>query len=218
MEGINKILLSVTGIAALYTILVLARRRMSHRSGGPATLYYITSLGVIFASVLLLAIFGWKILGLMGDGVSNNAIAVIASLIPFSWASGVVAQNHPKSTGLFTATMVLGIILISISRFMDMPLFARIIYPVFHGSAGLTIIILPIIAVVRGSMKRSYIWMSFGGLLISTGGIALAFITAGRQLLFFSQDIVLAILAPLLLITTLAYSFALISGDSSDSL
>jgi len=46
-----------------------------------------------------------------------------------------------------------------------------------------------------------------GGLLIGIGGIALAFLTAGTQLLFFSQDVVLMILTPLLLLMTLSFAY-----------
>jgi len=49
-----------------------------------------------------------------------------------------------------------------------------------------------------------------GGLLIGIGGIALAFLTANSQLLFFSQDVVLNILAPLLLLMTLAFAYGFI--------
>jgi hypothetical protein len=43
--------------------------------------------------------------------------------------------------------------------------------------------------------------VTVGGALIGLGGIALAFLKAGGQLLFFSADFVFTILAPLLLMT-----------------
>ncbi|MBK5107088.1 MAG: hypothetical protein JJE12_03115 [Anaerolineales bacterium] len=46
-----------------------------------------------------------------------------------------------------------------------------------------------------------------GGALIGIGGIALAFLTAGTQLLFFDRALVLQILAPLLLLMTLAFTW-----------
>jgi len=47
-------------------------------------------------------------------------------------------------------------------------------------------------------------------LLIGIGGIALAFLTSGSQLLFFSLDVVLAILAPLLLLMSLAFAWGFV--------
>ncbi len=49
-----------------------------------------------------------------------------------------------------------------------------------------------------------------GGLLIGLGGIALAFIANGAQLLFFSPAFVMAILTPLLLLMTLAFTWGFV--------
>ena len=50
--------------------------------------------------------------------------------------------------------------------------------------------------------------------VIGLGGIALAFLSLGKQLLFFSPEFVLTILAPLLFLTSLAYMFGLLKGVS----
>jgi hypothetical protein len=47
-------------------------------------------------------------------------------------------------------------------------------------------------------------------MLIGIGGIALAFLTSGSQLLFFSTEVVLMILAPLLLLMTLAFTWGFV--------
>jgi hypothetical protein len=49
-----------------------------------------------------------------------------------------------------------------------------------------------------------------GGALIGLGGIAVAFLSSGSQLLFFSQELVMAILAPLLLLMTLAFDWGFV--------
>jgi hypothetical protein len=54
-----------------------------------------------------------------------------------------------------------------------------------------------------------------GGALIGIGGIALAFLTSGSQLLFFSQEFVLTILAPLLLLMTLAFTWGFMKDIST---
>ena len=53
---------------------------------------------------------------------------------------------------------------------------------------------------------RGFWWVGIGGLLIGLGGIALAFISAGSQFLFFSPALVATILTPLLFLMTGAYA------------
>ncbi len=62
-------------------------------------------------------------------------------------------------------------------------------------------------------MKGSFAYVTVGGTLIGLGGIALAFLSAGKQLLFFSQDFVLTILAPLLFLTALFFALGLVKGE-----
>ena len=49
--------------------------------------------------------------------------------------------------------------------------------------------------------------MGVGGALIGLGGIALAFLSLGKQFLFFSSQLVMTILAPLLLLMSLAFAW-----------
>ena len=76
-------------------------------------------------------------------------------------------------------------------------------HALFHGVAGLVIFAGPFIA--KGAPKGFY-WVGIGGVLIGLGGIALAFITMGAQLLFFSPAFVMMILTPLLLLMTIAFT------------
>jgi len=61
----------------------------------------------------------------------------------------------------------------------------------------------------KGAPKGFY-WVGIGGVLIGLGGIALAFITNGAQLLFFSPSFVMLILTPLLLLMTLAFTYGFV--------
>ena len=61
----------------------------------------------------------------------------------------------------------------------------KIAVPLFHGVAGLVIFLGPFLA--KGAPK-GFFWVGIGGLLIGLGGIALAFISVGTQLLFFSPE------------------------------
>jgi hypothetical protein len=213
MNWLDRILLLATGACALFTMFKLISRRQK----GKADLYHIIALSVLLVSGLLLVVFGWDILGLMGSGLSNRLVAIVASLIPFSWATGVVVTAFPKADKGYLALMSVGLALIVLSRFLDNPAMARVVYPIFHGTAGLTIVVLPILTRKRSSMRPTYLLVSLGGLLISVGGLALSFLLAGRQLAFFSTDLVLMILAPLLLLVTIAYSTGLLVGTPNNS-
>jgi hypothetical protein len=76
--------------------------------------------------------------------------------------------------------------------------------PVFHGIAGLIIFGLPFF---QKNGAKGFWLVGIGGALIGLGGIALAFLVSGSQLLFFSAEFVYMILAPLLLLMTLAFTF-----------
>ncbi len=98
---------------------------------------------------------------------------------------------------------------------MDAPLMSRIVYPVFHSTAGIVVIVTPILTFKRGLVNIKFLMVSVGGTLISAVGISLAFLSGGKQLLFFSRDFVLMILAPLLFVTILLYSWGLLRGEES---
>jgi len=212
MNILDRLFLLAAEIVAIYMILGLIRRQRQGETKHPSNSYHLTAFSVLLISELLLTFFGWGILGLMGTGMANKMLAIFASLIPFSWATALVSKIYPRYEKVYLSTMVLGLVLISLSRFMDMPTFARIIYPVFHSTAGITVISLPFLAVKKGLMGRKFLWIAIGGALISLGGISLAFLASGKQLLFFSRPLVLSIMAPLLFLTTTSYMWGLSRG------
>lgn len=211
MNSIDRLFLLLTGLAAIFTIYKLMKKDDSTQN----SLFHIISLSVLTVSGVLLMIFGWGILGLMGDGISNKFIAVVASLIPFAWALGVANDINKKLVNIYLPFLGIGLLLIIISRLSGSSEFARIVYPIFHGIAGLSIVLLPALTMKESGLKKEYLLVSVGGLLISTGGMALSFLMAGRQLLFFSTEVVLMILAPLLFLTTVTYSVGLLLGTKS---
>ncbi len=93
--------------------------------------------------------------------------------------------------------------LIGIIAIADLARLRKIAVPLFHGVAGLVIFLGPFF--VKDAPK-GFGWVGTGGALIGIGGIALAFLTGGSQLLFFSQEVVLQTLAPLLLLMTMAFT------------
>ena len=105
---------------------------------------------------------------------------------------------------------LIGILAIAVSSIAGFETLKKISVPLFHGVAGLIIFILPIKVSLDGTAPKGFWWVGVGGALIGLGGIALAFLSAGSQLLFFSQAFVLTILAPLLLLMTLAFAWGFV--------
>ena len=78
----------------------------------------------------------------------------------------------------------------------------------WHSIAGLLIFFIPIFVVKSGRAPGSFIFVTIGGFLIGVGGIALAFLKAGAPIL--SADVIFTILAPLLLLMSLAFCWGFV--------
>lgn len=201
----DRVVLLATGLVAIYMILHFVKRQKNTDTACSSNIYYIISFAVLLVSGLLLIFFGWAALG-------NDLVAIVAGLIPFGLATGLISKFYPKAEKGYLAVMVIGLVLIAITRFVA-PGFGKVVLPVFHSIAGLTIFILPLLAVNQKKVKGSFALVTVGGTLIGLGGIALAFLKAGKQLLFFSQEFVLLILAPLLLLMALCFALGLVKGQ-----
>ncbi len=204
MTILDRLFLLVTGLIAIYLIWYFVKKEK--KSPCTCNIFYIISFAVLLISGLLLIFSGWKILG-------NNLVAVVASLIPFSLATGLMYRFYKKSATWYLILMLIGLVLIAIARFGNMVALGRVVYPLFHAIAGITIVLVPILVVGKKLVKGSFIWVAVGGALISLGGMALAFLKAGKQLLFFSPKVVFAILAPLLFLVALFFALGLIKGE-----
>ena len=203
----DRIVLLLTGLLAIYMISFFLKRQKNEKTAGRHNFHYIVSFLVLLVAGLLLIIFGW-------DALGNNFVAVVAGLIPFTLATGLVCEYYTDKAKGFVILMLIGLILIAVTRYASgMDTLAKIVYPVFHATAGLTIFLLPILLVKAGKVNSQFILVTVGGTLIGLGGIALGFITAGKQLLFFSPEFVLMILAPLLFLMTLCYMYGFTKGD-----
>jgi hypothetical protein len=215
MTIIDRIILLLTGLIAIYLIWFFIGRQKNPSTAAPLNIYGIAAFAVFLVAGLLLIFLGWEILGLLGGGSQKSLfVAVVAGLIPFSLATGLVSKFYPKFEKPYLGLMILGVVLIALTKYAGLVTFGKIVYPLFHATAGLTIFFIPIIAVKAGKAKSSFINVTIGGTLIGLGGIALGFLTAGKQLLFFSGEFVLMILAPLLFFTALFFALGLIKMDS----
>ncbi len=195
---LDNLFLLLTGLTAIY----LLWRFYTRWSKGKALydVYYMMGFMVLLVSGLLLIFFG---LGLL----KSPYVLTVASLIPLGISMGVVEQYYPKYKKPFKWFLLIGFLAIAISAIAGIDLLKKISVPLFHGVAGLVIFLGPFFA---KKVHKGYWWVGIGGALIGLGGIALAFISLGKQLLFFSPEFVALILTPLLLLMSLAFTYGFV--------
>jgi hypothetical protein len=195
---LDNLFLLLTGLTAAY----LLWRFYTRWSKGKALydMYYMMGFLVLLISGLLLIFLGLGIL-------SSPYVLTVASLIPLGISMGLVEQYFPRYKKPFKWFALVGFLAIAISSVAGIEIGRKISVPLFHGVAGLVIFLGPFFA--KGAAKGFW-WVGVGGVLIGLGGIALAFIANGAQLLFFSPAFVMAILTPLLLLMTLAFTWGFV--------
>jgi hypothetical protein len=195
---LDNLFLLLTGLTAAY----LLWRFYGRWSKGKALhdVYYMMGFLVLLVSGLLLIFLGLGIL-------ASPYVLTVASLIPLGISMGLVEQYFPQYKRAFKWFALAGFLAIAISSIAGIEIGRKISVPVFHGVAGLVIFLGPFFA--KGAAKGFW-WVGVGGVLIGLGGIALAFIANGAQLLFFSPAFVMAILTPLLLLMTLAFTWGFV--------
>lgn len=197
MSLLDRVLLLATGVVALYLIWRMWTRY--RQTGERHWIYTIVGFAVLFVAGVLLVLFTY-------DALSSPLVVVVAVLIPAGISAGVMAKTYPQFEIPYLIFAVIGLLAIAVTRVVGPSSLATIVLIIVHTVAGLTIFFMPISAVTRNRAGSGYLWVTVGGALIGLGGIALAFLKTGRKFLFFSVDFVFAILAPLLLLMTLAFT------------
>lgn len=198
MNLFDKLILLVTGLIAIYLLWRFWSRYSKSKALYDA--YYMLGFAVLLVSGLLLIFLGYGIL-------ASPYVLTVASLIPLGISMGITEQYFPGWKKAFKWFALIGFLAIATTSIGGIATFKKIAVPLFHGAAGLVIFLGPFFAKKAG---KGFWWVGIGGALIGLGGIALAFLTMGKQLLFFSQPFVLTILAPLLLLMTLAFTWGFV--------
>jgi len=191
---INIFFLLLTGLLAAYLCWYFWKRYNLHKA--LHNIYYLMGFAVLLVSGLLLIFLGMGIL-------ASPWVLTVASLIPLGISMGLAEEYFPKWKKAFKWFATIGFLAIAISSIGGLDTVRKIAVPLFHGVAGLVILLGPFYA---KRAPKGFYWVGIGGLLIDLGGIARAFISAGRQLLFFSPQVVNTILTPLLFLMTLAFA------------
>jgi hypothetical protein len=205
MTLLDRGILLATGLIAIYMIWQLILKFKSDKKE-TSDLFFITSFTVLLVSGLLLIGLGWSIL-------ANPLIAIVATIIPFALAIGLVVKFYPKYATPFMVVMAIGFVSIAVTKLLGVGCGGKIVYPLFHAVAGLSMVVVSYFAIKAEKATSAFYLFLLGDVLIGTGGIALAFLKQGKQLLFFSGDVVLMILAPLLFLMALCFAVGLVKGQ-----
>jgi len=203
MNVFDLVTLLLTGLVAAYLVFRLYNNYKLNKPKTRPNIPYMVSFIVLLVSGLLLIFFGWEIL-------PRPEIIVVTTLIPLGLAVGLICEFHKEKLGKsYKLFAVVGLIAIILTRFIpEVPRGLQIVaIASVHTVFGLTVFLVPIFAIKAGKAPKGFIFVTIGEVLIGLGGIALTFLKSDKQLLFFSPEFVMMILAPLLLLMALAFTY-----------
>lgn len=203
MNVFDLVTLLLTGLVAAYLVFRLYNNYKLNEPKPRPNIPYMVSFIVLLVSGLLLIFFGWEIL-------PRPEIIVVTTLIPLGLAVGLICEFHKEKLGKsYKLFAVLGLIAIILTRFIpEVPRGLQIVaIASVHTVFGLTVFLVPIFAIKAGKAPKGFVFVTIGEVLIGLGGIALTFLKSDKQLLFFSPEFVMMILAPLLLLMALAFTY-----------
>jgi hypothetical protein len=196
---IDRIVLLLTGALALYLIYFFYNEYKAKQNQANYNLWYIASFTVLLVAGLLMIFFGFTVL-------ANPLIKIVATIIPFGIALGLIKEFYPKYYSYYLGFLILGfllIMLVNINVFQS-----RAVYPVFHSIAGLTIFLVPFMVARAKITGTRFIWVGIGGALIGIGGMAMASLGIGKPLMgIFTEEVVFTILAPILLLMSMSFAY-----------
>ncbi len=199
MGMLDRIILLLTGLSAAYIAWRFYTRYSKEKN--LYDVYYMMGFIVLLVSGVLLIFGGWKLL-------DSPYVLTVATLIPLGISMGLMNQFMPQYKKAYSWFALVGLLAIAVTSITGMSL-KSVAVPLFHGVAGLIIFGLPFyLCLVAKTAPKGFAMVGVGGMLIGIGGMALAFYKAGKPLFgIFTGEFILMILAPLLLLMTLAFTF-----------
>jgi len=137
-------------------------------------------------------------------------VVIVAALIPLCLSAGLVGELAPAYERAYWAFGAFGLAGIALTRFLGPAGVGTAVLAAVHSVAGLVIFALPLVACRRTGKPWSFSLVTVGGTLIGIGGIALAFLKAGRPIL--PATVIFTILAPLLFLMTVCFALGFVLG------
>jgi hypothetical protein len=168
---LSRFLFFLTALLASYQVAI----GVDGMKGIPIFVYTI-GFGTLLVSCLMLVILGY-------DALENPAVAIISTIIPLSLSLGLIWDLLPNIRGLYLIFTILGLIAIILTRYTSYGKSSNFILAIVHGTAGMTIFLLPINAVLGGMVHPYFFGVSIGGGLIGIGGVLLYFYKTGNTLI-----------------------------------
>ena len=150
--------LLLTGLVAAYLVFRLFQDYQSKDPKPRPNIPYMVSFTVLLVSGVLLIIFGWGIL-------PRPEIIAVTTLIPLALAVGLVCEFYKEKLGMpYKIFAVVGLLAIILTRFIpDVPRALQIIsIATVHSDFGITIFIIPILAVKAGKAPSGFIFVTVG--------------------------------------------------------
>ena len=191
---LSRIIYLLTGHMAGYQII----KGMENYSNLTTTLYTI-SFGLLLLACLLLLLMGFEIM-------ENNYVAVIAALIPITLSLGLVTDKLEHST-MYSVLISVGFLIAVALRLFSSGKIASLSLGVIHFLSGSVIFFLPIILYFTGKAEIQILMISFGGVLIGSGGMLLGLLKAGKSVL--AKEKVVSLFPIILFFTTTAFVIGL---------
>ena len=193
---LSRIIFLLTGFVAGYKI----TSGMANYSILTTTLYTV-SFGVLLLACLLLLLLGFEIL-------ENNYIAIISALIPITLSLGLVADKLDHST-VYSVLIGVSFIIAVILKLFSSGKVASLSLAVIHFLSGSVIFFLPIVLFFTDRAEIQILMISFGGVLIGSGGMLLGLAKARK--IPWGKEQILSLFPILLFITTVAFVAGLAS-------
>ncbi len=202
MNLLDQIMLLLTGLVAIYLVWQIAGDYRRNEPHPVHDLFYMAAFVVLLVDGLMMIFMTYGIL-------ENPAVVVVSYLIPLGLSLGLVSEFHKRFQKTYLIIGLIGIFAIAVTRVADTGLVTTFVLAGFHTVAAFIVIFVPAQAIKAGLAPKGFAMVSVGGILISIGGIALAFLKSGKPIL--SAEIIFMILAPLLFLMTVAFSLGFIS-------
>lgn len=191
---LGRITYLLTGHLAGYQII----KGMEPYSNLTTTLYTI-SFGLLLLACLLLLLMGFEIM-------ENNYVAIIAALIPITLSLGLVTDKLESST-MYSILIGVGFLIAVALRLFSSGKIASLSLGAIHFLSGSVIFFLPIVLFYTGAAEYQILMISFGGILIGSGGMLLGLLKAGKSVL--TKEKIIALFPIVLLFTTTSFVIGL---------
>ena len=201
MTLFDRLVLLATGLVAIYMLFRFYEDQ--RRAAKTHNIYYMVSFAVLLVAGLLLIAFDY-------DALASPLVVIAGALIPLGISLGLVSEFYSQYANGYRIFALVGFLAIAVTRFVGSDGLATAVLIVFHATAGVIILVTPYLVSQQGKVLKAFIWVSVGGLLIDAGGVALAFYKNGKQFLFFDEETIFLVLAPLLLLMALAFTWGFV--------